>query len=138
MIFTEWTQNTCRFYWNVRIIGSQQELARVYAISDALGAEALAWYTSEVLGPNRTRWDWSFTDVILELHKRFMRQATVQLATARLENTQYKASSGVTELYTDLSMQTKWLNTPETTGSVGASRGNEQLDYNDEQDDGRG
>lgn len=100
--FEGWVQGLARFYWIVRMVGPQQDEARVYAVGDALGGEALSWYTSEVMGPNRLRWDWTFLDVVLELHKRFVHQATVQLATVKFEQVVYKPMTGVSGLYTEL------------------------------------
>ena len=43
-----------------------------------------------------------FTDIIIELHRQFVRQATVQLATEKYEATTFRASTGVSGLYTEM------------------------------------
>lgn len=101
-VYFGWLQNLARYYWIVRLVGAENDELRVYAVGDALGGEAKKWYLSEVMGPNRQKWDWTFLEIILELNRRFVRQATVQLATENYHSVEFKASTGVSGLYTEM------------------------------------
>jgi hypothetical protein len=54
------------------------------------------------MDPWRNQKDWTFTDVVLELHSRFVHQATVQLATEKYKRVTYELSTGVAGLIAEM------------------------------------
>ncbi len=101
-LFYNWTQNTTRYFWLMRMVGQSSEELRIYALGEGLTGIALEWYNAEVTSPNRDRQHWTFVDVILELHNRFVHHATVQLASDKFENVEYHPQKGVAGLYSEM------------------------------------
>ena len=75
---------------------------RIDLVGIFLADNASTWYTTEVESWNRPNRNWTFSDLIIALYKRFIHEVTAQNASTKYHSTKYTKAKGALAFYNEL------------------------------------
>ena len=105
--FDAWLQGLLRWLKLNLCAGPELERERIAITGLFLKDKASIWFNDNVEGVLRQQRVWSFHGVITSLYDRFIHEATIQDATSKYNDLQFKADNGVMGFYYDLERYSK-------------------------------
>ena len=105
--FDAWLQGLLRWFKLNLYAGPELEREQIALTGLFLKDKASIWYNDNVEGVSRQQHVWTFHGVITSLYDRFIHEATIQDATSKYNDLQFKADNGVMGFYYDLERYSK-------------------------------
>ncbi|KII89572.1 hypothetical protein PLICRDRAFT_28927 [Plicaturopsis crispa FD-325 SS-3] len=114
-VFDEWL-NCVPQYLRLNKAGSPEyDVLRVEIAAGNLSGLAASWVNDEVTGPERVQRYWTFKNMIVAMHRRFIHQATARAATEKFYAVKFKKADGVVAFYNELKQySSKMVHAPDT------------------------
>ena len=101
-IFDNWLAALLRWFRVTGLGGRANDQIRVDLCGTNLKSLAADWFHSEVEAWNREIIDWTFTDLICAIYRRFIHEVTAQNATEKFYSVRYSKQKGALAFYNDL------------------------------------
>ncbi|KAF5381119.1 hypothetical protein D9615_003859 [Tricholomella constricta] len=101
-VFDAWLYGLLRWMEISQLGGDERERERISYTGMYLKGPAAVWFTDNVDGINRRRWEWSLKDVITGLYDRFIHEASLQDAYVGFEGATYNNEGGISEFFHQL------------------------------------
>ncbi|KAH9843754.1 uncharacterized protein C8Q71DRAFT_671818, partial [Rhodofomes roseus] len=96
--FEEWLQRLLSYFQTLKITGPSMDSDRLRLLGSAIKGDAYTWYFRHVQSPRRERWDWTFNEAILALHRRFIHSDGEVQAAMDWDSVNYNRKGGINEL----------------------------------------
>lgn len=94
---------TCLHWMHVNnYVGSWKDEVHTDVLGILLKMRALGWFANKVEPVDRTKWDWSFEEIMCTLHKEFIHNISASSVSDKYKATKYSSSEGVLGLYNDM------------------------------------
>lgn len=100
--FEDWLLDICQWLSLSGYSGPTYESERQNALGFMLDGRAKRWHKTVVATPRLDHPNWTFTEIIMQLHSRFITKVSAVKAADQYAAVKYSASRGVTGLYDDL------------------------------------
>jgi hypothetical protein len=100
--FNTWLAGLLRWFRVYNVTRDYKDSMRVDLCGTTLAGLAATWYVVEVEVWNRRINKWIFEDLICELYKRFIHEATAQNAATSYQKTKYSCAKGALAFFNDL------------------------------------
>jgi Ty3 transposon capsid-like protein len=101
-IFNNWLAGLLRWLRISGLGGRANDQLRIDLCGTNLKTLASDWFHAEVEAWNRDILDWTFTDVICALYRRFIHEVTAQNATDKFHSVRYSKQKGALAFYNEL------------------------------------
>jgi hypothetical protein len=101
-VFENWLSGLLKWFRITGCTGKQHDKLRVELCGTNLKDLASDWYRTEVEAFNREIIEWSFTDLICTIYRRFIHDVTAQNATDRFNGVRYSKAKGALAFYNEL------------------------------------
>src|SRR5271156_6758633 len=98
-VFQSWLQGLLRWFSIYMLTGNTHDVSRRITIPMSLEGDALKWYNTVVNSPEGVA-DWTFEDIILMMHARFITKQAAVKAAEKFRKCKY--TKGVYKFYTEL------------------------------------
>jgi hypothetical protein len=100
--FESWLYSVVRYMKMMQLGGDHNDQLRVSLVGMYMSERARIWYSDNVESPYRSRFTWSFKDIILGLYDRFIHEASTRDATEKFYSVKYSAADGIRGFYDQL------------------------------------
>ncbi|KAJ6478844.1 hypothetical protein C8R47DRAFT_1074863 [Mycena vitilis] len=100
--FDEHVLSLVRWLELIGLGGKKNDHRRILTHGFYLTGVAKQWYENQVIGLYRSKWNWTYQELILGLFERFINTACVQKATELFYTAKYSAAIGAMGLYYEM------------------------------------
>src|SRR5271156_3852320 len=100
-VFQLWLQGLLRWFSIYMLIGNAYDVSRRITIPMSLGGDALNWYNTVIDAPEGVV-EWTFEDIILMMHARFITKQAAVKAAEKFRKYRYTKDMSVYKFYTEL------------------------------------